>query len=122
MKHRKHKSIMQLLEELRELPVIVEGINDKRALKKLGVRYIITLRKPMYVIAEELAKYKKVAVLTDLDKEGKSLYRKMKENLTRNGIQVNDEFRYFLFKETKLRQIEGLYKYLSNNFEEVLYE
>jgi 5S rRNA maturation endonuclease (ribonuclease M5) len=104
-----------LIEELEKLRlsnklIIVEGKKDKEALKKFGIKNVITLKEPLYKICEEITD-EKVIILTDLDKEGKRLYSKLKENLERNGIKIDDGFRLFLFKETKLRQIEGLYTY-----------
>ncbi len=96
--------------------VIVEGKKDTRALRKVGLTKIIELNCPTYELAESLQKMKirKVAILTDLDKEGKKLYGRIKEDITRVGINIDDSFRDFLFKETTLAQIEGLTSYLEH--------
>ena len=97
-------------------PIIVEGKKDKAALKKLGIANIFTIKEPLFKLCEELSKkHDSVIILTDLDKEGKRLYSKLKENLERNGVKVDDSFRKFLFKETKLTQIEGLLTYIENS-------
>jgi len=94
-------------------PIIVEGKKDKIALEKLGINNIYTIKEPLYKLCEDLSKkYNSVIILTDLDKEGKKLYSKLKGNLERNGVKVDDKFRKYLFKETQLTQIEGLTKYL----------
>ena len=51
-------------------------------------------------------------MLVDLDKEGKKLYGRLRHDLMRHRVKIDDKFREFLFKETKLRQIEGLRRYL----------
>ena len=94
--------------------IIVEGIKDKRALEKLGLKKIFTLsRKPIYAIVEEVASnYTECVILTDLDKKGKQLYGKLNRGLGSMGVKVDNRFREVLFKKTKLRQIEGLTNYL----------
>jgi len=93
--------------------ILVEGIKDKRALESLGLTNIITLRqKPLFQIAEEVAEQAKDAIiLTDLDKEGKKLFSKLSTDVQKLGVRVDNRFREFLFKETKLRQIEGIKRY-----------
>lgn len=96
-------------------PIIVEGKKDKIALEKLGVKNIFTIKEPLFKLCEDLAKKNdSVIILTDLDKEGKKLYSKLKANLERNGVKVDDKFREYLFKETTLTQIEGIVKYIEN--------
>ncbi|MBI2208105.1 toprim domain-containing protein [Candidatus Woesearchaeota archaeon] len=93
--------------------VIVEGKKDKKALGKLGVKNIIELnKKPLFEIIEDIAgKNKNCIILTDLDKKGRELYGKLNSGLQSFGVKVDNSFRKFLFKETKLRQIEGLENY-----------
>lgn len=93
------------------LLVIVEGHNDKKALENFGIRKIITLYgKPLFKVVESVDE--PVVILTDLDKEGKQIYGKLNSMFSERGIHVNNELRHFLFKNTKLRQIEGLKSYL----------
>jgi len=89
--------------------VIVEGRKDKKALEALGVKNICCLNKnPIYKTVEEIASSSsKVIILTDLDKEGKHLYGKLRTQLQFLGVEVDNYFREFLFT-TKIRQIEGL--------------
>lgn len=93
--------------------IIVEGNKDKLALEKFQISNIKTLSKqPIYEIIEDVAfKNKECILLVDLDKEGKKLYSKLKHGLQRRGVKVNDKFRNYLFKETKLSNIEGLSNY-----------
>jgi len=94
--------------------VIVEGKKDKIALEKLGIKNIVELnKKPLFQIAEDIsASNEECIILTDLDKKGKEIYGKLNHDLQKNGVKVNNKFREFLFKYTKLRQIEGIDSYL----------
>ena len=92
--------------------IIVEGKKDKAALEKLGIpgsRITALNQRPIFVVAEAVARdYREVAILTDLDSEGKKLYGSLNTLLQRLGVRVDNSFRNFLFKSTKLRQIEGI--------------
>ncbi len=93
--------------------ILVEGPKDKKALQRLGVKNIITLKKPLFAIVEEIsAKTKECIILTDLDKKGKELYSKLSKDLKKHGVKIDNTFRNFLLKETKLKQIEGLTSYI----------
>ncbi len=112
----------QILEEFSSLlnkiiegniPVVVEGKNDRAALQELGLSLVLVLyKKPFYKLIESLHQFKEIVILTDLDKEGKKLYAKINDECSQRGIRVNNHLRKFLFKETALRQIEGLPNYL----------
>ena len=100
------------LERIQDKPIIVEGKKDKIALENLGCNNIITIngnKAGLYNIVEKLPENcREAVILTDLDKKGKQLYHKIKKILTSNKIKIDDRFRIYLFKETKIRQIEGL--------------
>ena len=90
--------------------IIVEGKKDKAALNKLGIKNIMPLNgKPLYKLTEEISELKKpVIILTDLDKEGRKFYSKLKHDLQKKGVKIKDGFRKFLFKKTKVTVIESL--------------
>lgn len=90
--------------------VVVEGRKDRKALEGIGVKKIFCIdKKPLYKVAEEVAeKCKEAILLTDLDREGRKLYGKLKEMLSNLGVEIDNKFREYLFRETKIRQIEGL--------------
>ena len=96
--------------------VIVEGKKDRSALGKLGIKNIVELsKKPLFQIVEEIASSNdECIILTDLDKKGKEIYGKLNSNLQKHGVKINNKFREFLFKRTKLRQIEGIDSYLES--------
>lgn len=102
------------LEELRSSKklVIVEGKKDKIALEKLGITNVVAIScKPLYSFIESI-NAEEVIILTDLDKEGRNLYSILKRGLQEKGIKVDNYFREYLFKNSKITQIEGLYHYL----------
>ena len=108
------EELLQLLEEIKQkqLLVLVEGIKDKKALERLGITNVLTLKKPLYAVVEQIAQVtSEVVLLTDLDEEGKKLYHRLSRDLQKHRIKINNKLREFLFK-TKLRHIEGIVSYL----------
>ena len=74
-------------------------------------------RKPLFQIVEEVAdSNKECVILTDLDKKGKEIYGKLNSNLQRHGVKINNKLREFLFRHTKLRQIEGIDSYMGASY------
>jgi len=102
--------LYQVVEKCKNYVTIVEGKKDRLALERLGFSNVIILNKPLYEVAEDI-NAARVVLLTDLDKKGRELYSKIKKDLDKRGIMVDDTMRNLLFK-TELRQIEGLTKYL----------
>lgn len=111
------KELLQWIEKLKQdnKLIIVEGKKDVRALAKLGITNTRPLKSPLFNEVEQIAELvDECILLLDLDKEGKKIYGKMKKDLIKHGIKIDDNFREFLFKETKLRQIEGIDTYIEN--------
>lgn len=94
--------------------ILVEGKKDKACLESLSFENVIEINKrPLYKVVEETsAVYKEIVILTDLDKKGKQLFGYLNSGLQKHGVKVDNRFRNFLFKKTRLRQIEGLRSYL----------
>ena len=109
-----HKHINKIRDS--NIVIIVEGKKDRAALNKFGITNIVELtKKPLFQIVEEVAdSNEECIILTDLDKKGKQIYGKLNSDLQRHGVKVNNEFRKFLLKNTKLRQIEGMDTYLNS--------
>ena len=109
-----HKHINKIRDS--NIVIIVEGKKDREALNKFGITNIVELtKKPLFQIVEEVAdSNEECIILTDLDKKGKQIYGKLNSDLQRHGVKVNNEFRKFLLKNTKLRQIEGMDTYLNS--------
>ncbi len=110
-------TLLLLLEEIKEkeLPVLVEGHKDKKALQHFGIgkEHITTLSVPLYKFIER-HQGKEVAVLTDLDRHGRKLYGKVRHDGMHFGVKINNRLRHFLLRETELSHIEGLPRYMSN--------
>ena len=106
------EEFQELIDKVKDsdILIIVEGRKDRAALNKIGIQNIIELsKKPLYQIVEEVSgSNNECIILTDLDKKGKELYGRLNSDLQRRGVKVNNKLREFLFKNTKIRQIEGL--------------
>lgn len=110
--------------------VIVEGINDVKALENLDVdcTFIPLNKEPLYKIVDKVIeicsrknqsnskdRYEcRVHLLMDFDTEGQKLYNTLSEQLNRQGVKLFEEFRRFLSKETSVKQIEDLDNYINN--------
>jgi 5S rRNA maturation endonuclease (ribonuclease M5) len=105
--------IKKLKTDSKEKIILVEGMKDRKTLELLGVSNIITLKKPLYAIIEDIADSgKECIILLDLDKAGKKWYGKIAPKLKEMGVKIDNRYREFLFT-TPLRQIEGLTHYLA---------
>lgn len=105
------KEWLEKLRDSRKL-IIVEGKKDKITLEKLGIKNVVAIsRKPLYAFIESI-NAKEVIILTDLDRTGKKIYSILKHKLQARGVKVDDYFREYLFKSSKITQIEGLFRYL----------
>ena len=113
----KRAELEEWIEELKASGklVVVEGIKDERAVRGVGIERVYALnRKALYRCVEEIAgQCKDVVLLTDLDPEGKKLYGTLSSGLQHQGVRIDNKFREELFKKTKLRQIEGLVRYIT---------
>ena len=106
-----HSQILLLKEK--NFSIVVEGVKDRRVLEFFGITNIIILNRPLFEIVELVAgQTNDCVILTDLDNEGKKIYSILAEDLRHRGVRIDNVFRNFLFKETKLRQIEGLKTYV----------
>lgn len=106
------ETIAEWLDSLRDSNklILVEGKKDKQKLEMLGINNIITIsNKPLYKTIEKISEIdKEIVILTDLDREGRKLYSRIKHQCQRNGIKVDKKYREFLFSNTKITQIEGI--------------
>jgi 5S rRNA maturation endonuclease (ribonuclease M5) len=106
------------LEELEDLsenvPIVVEGLRDKSALKRLGIVknvYPLNKGKSVFGFCEEVSKFSKNAViLTDWDRRGGQLARMLREGLEANGVHANDSIRMQLviLSKKEVKDIESL--------------
>jgi len=116
---RLEKLVDELLDRSRDTPIIVEGLRDVAALKKLGVtKNVVPLNKGASVIAfsEDIAKKSSRAViLTDWDRKGGHLARLLMDALTGTDVKVDTDIRakIVMLSKKEIRDIESLPSLLS---------
>jgi 2,5-diamino-6-(ribosylamino)-4(3H)-pyrimidinone 5'-phosphate reductase len=121
----KEEKILQVLECLAEesvkgTPIIVEGKNDIKALRALGVEGKIMSAKTggksiLDVVSEvEKSTTKEVIMLLDFDRRGKEWTKRLKQNLENAKIKINITFWSRLLKliGTEVKDVEGLATYM----------
>lgn len=105
----------ELVEMNNSAPVIVEGVKDRRALRKLGLTgKIITINKGMSLsdfsdwVSEQ---YEKVIILSDWDRRGGSICRRLKE-LLKGRVIYDVTIRQRLSKFAMIKKVEGIPSWL----------
>jgi len=75
--------------------VLVEGKRDKEALEKFEIEPIYPMKgKNFHDIGQELSeKFNGVVILTDLDRTGEEIYKKLTKILEGYGLKVDGSFR-----------------------------
>jgi len=105
------KALIELREENKKIPVIVEGEKDIEALKKLGVTgLIISLNSGSSLInfCDKIAReHKNIIILTDWDKKGGFLCSTIKRNL-QGRVFCNTYYREVFAKCSMIKTVEGL--------------
>ncbi len=112
------EGVLDILKRLKErdknIPIIVEGGKDKKALRILGIpEPIIKIKKgdTIFHIIEALrGKYQEVIVLTDWDRTGGRLAHRIKKACMANDITCNEEYRLELIKHLKkeIKDVESI--------------
>jgi 5S rRNA maturation endonuclease (ribonuclease M5) len=108
------KAIDDLEELSQEMPVIVEGRRDAEALRLMGVKNnVVTLGKgvPLFTFCETISReWPSVIILTDWDRKGGQLARRLKEAFEADGTKVNDSIRMALviLAKKEIKDIESL--------------
>ena len=113
------EEIEQALDELCEdnkiIPIIVEGKKDVAALRYLGCRgVILTVNKGISLTAfcDEIASlYDSVILLTDWDRKGGSLCKRMMR-LLKGRVIFNTLYRELFASHAMTRKVEGLPSWL----------
>ena len=105
------KTFLELIDENRKNPIIVEGEKDIIALRKLGATgVIISINSGLSLtdFCDNLARdYKNVILLTDWDRKGGYLCHTIKKNLE-GRVKCNIYFREVFAKNSMIRTVEGL--------------
>ena len=109
------KLLLELKEDNKNIPIIVEGEKDINALNKLEIKgIIISVNKGLSItdfcdwISE---KYKEVIILTDWDRQGGQLCYSIKKNLEGRAI-CNIDYRKSFAKNSIIKTVEGLPSWL----------
>lgn len=110
------KSILELQEENKLIPIIVEGEKDVEALHKLEINgAIITINSGLSIpdFCDKIAnKYEEIIILTDWDRKGGFLCHTIMRNLE-GRVLCNTRFRKIFAKNAKIKTVEGLPSWIS---------
>ncbi len=105
------KTLDELTEENKTIPIIVEGEKDIDALRKLDINgTIITVNKGISLtdFCDKLASdFKEIIILTDWDRRGGYLCHTIRRNLE-GRVNCNINYRRIFAKNSMIRTIEGL--------------
>ncbi|MGC9514741.1 toprim domain-containing protein [Methanocrinis sp.] len=97
--------------------MIVEGERDERSLRELGVEgpVVRAARRPALDVAEEAARdYRDVVVLTDWDRAGEELARRMEQHLqpTRARVDLDTRERLKRMVRREIKDVESLSRFV----------
>jgi 2,5-diamino-6-(ribosylamino)-4(3H)-pyrimidinone 5'-phosphate reductase len=120
---RRFEAVIELIGDFaahsrRGVPVIVEGPNDVKTLRKLGITGPIFCAKSRRLglvdFLDSIATYSEVIILTDFDKEGRALAWRLCRDLSQMRVKVNVEIWKQLkaLARSEMVGIENLGKYL----------
>lgn len=121
MSFRKLLSIMEELQNCAKqgMPILIEGKKDEEALRELGINgnFIKVSGSPLklFEIAEIAAKSSsKIIILTDFDKKGNELAKRLSEDIQRLGSHADLENRRKIMGITRryIKDIESLSRHL----------
>jgi 5S rRNA maturation endonuclease (ribonuclease M5) len=109
------ETLVELREENKTAPIIVEGDKDITALRKLGMTgEIIRFNKGQSVpnFCDTIAlKYRKIILLTDWDWRGGRLGSSIKKHLE-NRVECNTSYRQIFAQRCTCRTVEGMPSWL----------
>ena len=91
--------------------VIVEGVRDKAALEELGITKEIVMcsSRPDTEFVDYLcSRYKRVTILTDYDRAGKSVNKRLIARLERAGVKVDNRYRERIGRILGLRGMKDI--------------
>lgn len=97
-----YETYMELVSVIQEMDdfvdaVVVEGIHDKEALQEMGVTKEIAMCSSGYSYADFvdylMSRYKCIAILSDYDRAGKRINKKLTVRLEREGVKIEKRYR-----------------------------
>ena len=105
------KTVLELREENKTVPILVEGKKDIKALHKLGIQgKIVSYNKGMSIsnFCDMISqKYKDIILLLDWDRKGGFLCFAIRKNLE-GRVKCNTKYRELFAKRSMIRTVEGL--------------
>lgn len=102
------EKLKEILIDLEDKLLIVEGKKDKKALKSLGLKNIIAIEgRPLYEVVENIKTRKEIVILTDFDKKGRYIEKKLRYLLQKYRKRINSRLRGKIMSLGK-NQIEDL--------------
>ncbi len=111
---RMEKLLEHLVEESAEAPIIVEGRNDKEALRRLGIGgivFIVNGRHTLFQMCEDISReHKKVILLTDWDRKGGQICSTLSKDFAANGVRTDEKIRRSLssISSGEIKDVESL--------------
>lgn len=113
--------IESLVEKNENIPVIVEGIRDRRALRKIGLSgeiIVFNSGESISDFSERISKYyTEVILLFDNDKRGGYLTKTVASILTSRGVKVILEFREMIFSFSEMKGVEEIFTQYQESLE-----
>ncbi|MFQ6011036.1 MAG: toprim domain-containing protein [Nitrososphaerales archaeon] len=100
--------------------VVVEGPRDVQALRSLGFKgktHMLCWNSGLSKLPAEMAKFRKVIPLLDLDREGKALTKKIMGAAERNGVKIDMYYwrQIIPVTEGSITEIQELIKFSDGN-------
>ncbi len=107
------KSLFYVREENLDAPIIVEGPNDIRALRRLGFKgkiFTLPRNKTLQQFAEKISlDYSRIILLMDWDSRGKRNMSLLEKYLRHHGVNVDVDFWRLCFSmASRMSNVESL--------------
>ena len=109
------KALLELKEENKTAPILVEGDKDIKALHKLDIKgkiLSINMGTSLTNFCDRISQeYKDIIILTDWDRKGGRLCHTIRKNLE-GRVNCNTRYRKLFAKNAMIRTVEGLPSWL----------
>jgi len=114
---RDYEAYIELCDVIREMDdfvdaIVVEGVHDREALEALGVTKEIATYSAGFSYAGFvdylMNRYRRITILTDYDRAGKRLNRRLTASLERAGVKVENQYRERIGRILCLRGIRDI--------------